>query len=571
MSSDGTILVPKVTPSNVDNASAGDIVIFVGTDGVLRSKDESGNITVYATGISPEEVQDIIGSTLVDSASIDFNYDDPTNTITATVIQSAVDHGSISGLSDDDHPQYLNESRGDTRYYTKTQLDAGQLDSRYYTESEVNASLALKINNTEKGAANGVATLDAAIKVPLAQIPTGIDHTSLSNIGSNTHTQIDSHIASTSNPHSVTKAQVGLSNVDNTSDANKPISTATQTALNGKENLITAGTTAQYFRGDKTFQTLDKTAVGLANVDNTSDADKPISTATQNALNNKENLITAGTTSQYFRGDKTFQTLDKNSVGLNNVDNTSDANKPISTATQTALNAKLNSSEKGVANGVATLDATVKIPVAQIPALPYAPTSHTHTASQITDFTTAVQAVGDVRYSELGHTHPNATTTVAGFMSPTDKTKLDGLTNAVYLKSISTLSNSSNTIFTNLTELQFNCIVGKVYKFRFIIRYTAAATTTGLVLSMNGTADGALNFVAITPITTTTTSILRGVAKGGILTNASTPSSLNVELSIIEGVFVCTTAGVLYPQFRSEVNGSAVVVQPNSITEFNEL
>jgi hypothetical protein len=42
------------------------------------------------------------------------------------------------------------------------------------------------------------------------------------------------HIASTSNPHNVTNAQVGLSNVDNTSDLNKPISTATQTALNGK-------------------------------------------------------------------------------------------------------------------------------------------------------------------------------------------------------------------------------------------------------------------------------------------------------------------------------------------------
>ena len=52
-----------------------------------------------------------------------------------------------------------------------------------------------------------------------------------------------------------------------------------------KENIINAGTTTQYFRGDKTFQTLDKTAVGLANVDNTSDLNKPISTATQTALN----------------------------------------------------------------------------------------------------------------------------------------------------------------------------------------------------------------------------------------------------------------------------------------------
>jgi hypothetical protein len=52
------------------------------------------------------------------------------------------------------------------------------------------------------------------------------------------------------------KSDVGLGNVDNTSDANKPVSTATQTALNLKENSITAGTTLQYWRGDKSWQTL---------------------------------------------------------------------------------------------------------------------------------------------------------------------------------------------------------------------------------------------------------------------------------------------------------------------------
>jgi len=64
-----------------------------------------------------------------------------------------------------------------------------------------------------------------------------------------------------------------------------------QTALNGKEPSITAGTTSQYYRGDKTFQTLDKSAVGLGNVDNTSDANKPVSTATQTALDAKQNKI----------------------------------------------------------------------------------------------------------------------------------------------------------------------------------------------------------------------------------------------------------------------------------------
>jgi hypothetical protein len=70
----------------------------------------------------------------------------------------------------------------------------------------------------------------------LADITTR-SHTALTDIGTNSHATIDSHIASTSNPHSVTASQVGLGNVDNTSDVNKPVSTATQTALDLKENL----------------------------------------------------------------------------------------------------------------------------------------------------------------------------------------------------------------------------------------------------------------------------------------------------------------------------------------------
>lgn len=90
-----------------------------------------------------------------------------------------------------------------------------------------------------------------------------------------------------------------------------------QLALAGKEPTIAAGTTSQYFRGDKTFQTLDKSAVGLANVDNTSDANKPISTATQTALNAKQNslgytpvpetrTLTINGTTQDLSADRTF-------------------------------------------------------------------------------------------------------------------------------------------------------------------------------------------------------------------------------------------------------------------------
>lgn len=56
---------------------------------------------------------------------------------------------------------------------------------------------------------------------------------------STNQTNISSHVGNKNNPHEVTKSQVGLGNVDNTSDLNKPISSATQTALDTK--IDTAG------------------------------------------------------------------------------------------------------------------------------------------------------------------------------------------------------------------------------------------------------------------------------------------------------------------------------------------
>lgn len=57
------------------------------------------------------------------------------------------------------------------------------------------------------------------------------------------------------------KTLLALNNVNNTSDLNKPISNSAQTALNAKENTISAGTTTQYWRGDKSWQILNTTVV----------------------------------------------------------------------------------------------------------------------------------------------------------------------------------------------------------------------------------------------------------------------------------------------------------------------
>jgi len=219
------------------------------------------------------------------------------------------------------------------------------------------------------------------------------------------------------------KGDVGLSNVDNTSDASKPVSTATSMALSGKEATITATTTADYYRGDKTFQPLNKAAVGLSNVDNTSDTTKNAASVTltnktiSGASNTISNIAIAAIAAtgtpgagNYLRGDGQWQTppdtsyaeipsaeitagtssvsraisgrraqeivlkavaaapqgdvtlagvqtltnktltspvintptgIVKGDVGLGNVDNTSDASKPISTLQQTALDTKV--------------------------------------------------------------------------------------------------------------------------------------------------------------------------------------------------------------------------------------
>lgn len=66
--------------------------------------------------------------------------------------------------------------------------------------------------------------------------------------------QLESHINSHANPHKVTKVQVGLENVDNTSDLNKPISRATQAALDKKADTRDIPTKVSQLTNDSKFQ-----------------------------------------------------------------------------------------------------------------------------------------------------------------------------------------------------------------------------------------------------------------------------------------------------------------------------
>ena len=171
-------------------------------------------------------------------------------------------------------------------------------------------------NSANKGVVNGYASLNGSGQVPSTQLPSYVDdvievanYAALPVTGetgkiyitldtNNVYRWSGSVYVQISQPNAVWGSITGT--LSNQTDLNS--------ALNGKEPSITSGTTSQYFRGDKTFQTLDKSAVGLSNVDNTSDLNKPISTATQTALNGKFNNPT-GTSAQYIDGTGSLQTF----------------------------------------------------------------------------------------------------------------------------------------------------------------------------------------------------------------------------------------------------------------------
>lgn len=111
------------------------------------------------------------------------------------------------------------------------------------------------------------AVFDAlALKVnssALATVATSGNHTDLSNIGTNSHATIDAHLASTSNPHSTTKAQVGLGNVvdaDTTTTAN--ITDSTNKRFVSDAQLTVIGNTSGTNTGDQTAATVANTPAG---------------------------------------------------------------------------------------------------------------------------------------------------------------------------------------------------------------------------------------------------------------------------------------------------------------------
>jgi hypothetical protein len=122
-------------------------------------------------------------------------------------------------------------------------IDGVAVPTASSTDSFTNKTLTDTSNHISASILDSGTIPDARIQATgVTQHVGSLAHQSLSGAGTNNHSTIDSHLGSTSNPHSVTKAQVGLTNVDDTSDANKPVSTAQATAIGLKFNTADVDT-----------------------------------------------------------------------------------------------------------------------------------------------------------------------------------------------------------------------------------------------------------------------------------------------------------------------------------------
>ena len=377
-----TILIATRDSSTVELPPSGKVRVFVGADGNWKSINSSGTVTAYAAGVS---LGDIAAAITAHEAETDphtqylkiVDHIDNIAQYTSTSFFPSVGNIVLLYIAKDTNYIY----RWDTGTTSYVQVGGssgggGAVSSVFGRTGSVTASsgdyTALQITNTPSGNVSST-TVQAAIN----ELQTDIDSRALNS-------SLTAHVSDTANPHNTTKSQVGLSNVDNTSDMNKPVSTAQQAALDLKADIA-----SPTFTG--TVSGITKSMVGLSNVDNTSDTTKNSAIATLTnktidaSLNTISNIddtnimagasidvtklsfgVVTNTEFDYLNGvtsniqtqinakastsDLTSHTsntsnphsVTKAQVGLSNVDNTSDVNKPISTATQTALNLKAN-------------------------------------------------------------------------------------------------------------------------------------------------------------------------------------------------------------------------------------
>lgn len=145
-----------------------------------------------------------------------------------------------------------------------------------------------------------------------------------------------------------------------------------------------------------------------------------------------------------------------------------------------------------------------------------------------------------------------------------------GINVAVLAADVTNNNGTANTI-ADVTGLSFPVTSGKKYWFRFVIQYTAAATTTGSRWSINGP-GGTMRYRSEISLTTTSVTTIEGSAAHDLpaASNASSAATA-ANIAVIEGFYEASANGNVIARFASEVSSSAIVAKAGSVVYFQEV
>jgi hypothetical protein len=187
-----------------------------------------------------------------------------------------------------------------------------EVNPQVYTIGIVDNKLDAKLNVNQKGALNGVATLNSIGKIPNEQIPA---------------VAISETFPISSEAQMIALSQAEQGDIAIRSDVSKAfiLRQSPSSVLGNWSELLTPASTVTSVAGRVGAVILNSTDVGLGNVNNTSDANKPISSAMQTALNSK--ISGSGITNQLARftasgavGNSSI--FDNGNVGINQLNPT---------------------------------------------------------------------------------------------------------------------------------------------------------------------------------------------------------------------------------------------------------
>ena len=258
------------------------------------------------------------------------------------VTKDQVGLGNVDNTSDKDKP--LSDAAKEAINEVKTLITSSGTDLSNHIKDYTNPHR-VTAEQVGLGNVNNTSDLDKPISNATQKELDKLD-AKIDKINTDQGTDLSAHLRDFSNPHKVTKEQIGLGNVDNTADLDKPISTATQKAIDDAKAANNTALDNHANRTDNPHK-VTKDQVGLGNVDNTADINKPVSVAQQNALNTLSNSLNTAINNHVGNTNNPHQ-VTKEQVGLGKVDNTSDLEKPISVATQNAISEVVSNLDKHI-------------------------------------------------------------------------------------------------------------------------------------------------------------------------------------------------------------------------------